>query len=74
VPAASQAGFAPIALRNPLAPTLTPNFAPNPTPCAEHLHIELRRGALALTLHWPLTQLGALTAWIEQRCAEPRTP
>lgn len=37
---------------------------PTPTP-EQHLRIDLRRGALALTVHWPLAALTHLTTWLQ---------
>lgn len=49
--------FIPLTLHTP-APTLAPSTE-------HHLRIDLHRGALALTVHWPLAALTHLTTWLQ---------
>lgn len=49
--------FIPLTLHT-CAPTLAPSTE-------HHLRIDLHRGALALTVHWPLAALTHLTTWLQ---------
>lgn len=58
-------------LARPVEPACTvPAFVPLPMPAAMspagEIHIELRRGAVQLVVHWPLDGAAALAQWTRE--------
>ena len=53
-----------------VAPVATPAFLPlaiqAPPAIDERIHVELRRGALTMTIAWPLSSAGEMTRWMRE--------
>lgn len=56
-----------------MAPVVAPAFMPlaieamaPATSVAQHINIEVRRGAVSITTSWPLSALAELTAWTRE--------
>jgi len=52
------------------APVATPSFVPVPihslAPTGDRIHVELRRGALTLSVAWPTSAAPAMAGWMRE--------
>ncbi len=62
-PAAGMPQFMPVSLTPSLSP---PTPTPTPTPASAGIQIELRRGAMAVKITWPVAAAADCAAWMRE--------